>query len=539
MPGDLQDPPRPPGPAVIPEAPPPTSWRLLLLLMLLDAVVVFPTLGAKTLWHIDESRLAQIAREMVTTGDYLVPRIGGEVYACYPPLAYWAIAGSGSVFGWNEWAMRLPGALAGVLLAGLCGWLAWRLTASRLAAAAAAVALATTSGFVAQQATGRADTLVALFAMAAILVLDVITREGSTPRRLVAFYACVALGVLTKGPLAIVLPGVVAGCWILARRRWDWIRSLQPWWGVPAVLLLVVPWYLVLTQAGGGEALKENLLTENVEAFVSGHSHPQPIYYYLVRLPVRALPWILVLLALPWLPRVRKQGMFALVGALGIFLFLSMSTSKRLNYLTYLYPMLAVAEGMAAAALLEEARVRRVAAWGAVALAAAAALGTASLFLPSLWTAEVVKVARQPLVVAGAAGTAAFVAIAVLLRRDRPAASLGALGVVLSVMILFQGFVLEPRLDAEGRRGKAFCLGLGGLVPAGETIGAVGKETKAFFYFYIPRPMIKVETREAFLVGPLRYGFSADADRPDGAVVLATFQDKDPEDPAQVLWRRP
>jgi 4-amino-4-deoxy-L-arabinose transferase-like glycosyltransferase len=522
-----------------PDVPPAPPWRFLLLLMLLDAAVILPTLGARTLWQIDESRLAVIGHEMAETGDWLIPRIGGQVYACYPPLAYWGIAASGSAFGWNEWSARLPSAMAGVLLVGLAGLLAWRLTASRLATACAAVALATTAGFVSQQTTGRADTMVACFAMAAIVLFDVIVREGARPARLVAFYACIALGILTKGPLAIVLPAAVIGPWIVVRRRWDWIAAMKPWWGLPAVLLAVVPWYVILARAGGGGALTENLFTENVEAFVTGHSHKQPIHFYLLRLPVRALPWFLVLAALPWLPRIRKETLFAALGALATLAFLTASTSKRLNYLAYLYPILSVVEGAALAALLEVPHWRRAAAWGAWALAGAAALGTAALLLPPLSTSEVVQVARAPLAIAGGLVGAAFAGIAVLLRRDRPAAALGTLAATLSGLIVFHGLVLAPRWDSEGLEGKAFGRTVGDRVPPGETIGAIGIETKAFFYFYIPRRMRQIDTAQAFTRSGLRYGFSLEADRPADAVTLATYQGKDQHDPVQALWRLP
>jgi 4-amino-4-deoxy-L-arabinose transferase-like glycosyltransferase len=532
----------PPEPSIAPAAAaptPPAPWRLLLVLLLLDAAVVLPTLGTRTLWQIDEARYAQVAREMAETGDWLVPRIGGKVYACYPPLAYWAVAGSGTLFGWSEWSVRLPAALAGVLLVGLCGWLAWRLTASRLAAAAAAVALATTFGFVSQQITARADTLVALFATAALLVFEGIAREGARPCRLIAFYACVALGVLSKGPLGIVLPGLVAGAWTIARRRWDWIAAMKPWWGLPAVLLAVAPWYLVLARAGGSGALSENLLMENVEAFLSGHSHPQPVYFYLVRLPVRALPWILLLAAYPWMKRARREAGYALIGALAVFLFLSVSTSKRLNYLTYLYPLLAVSTGIALSAAIEDARIRRAAAWVLIALAAVAALGAAGFIYPTMpWKAEVVKMARTPLAVLALFVATALAVCAWTVRKGHAAATLGGLGLALAGLIYVGNTVFLPRQDGKGLHGKAFCRSIGDLVPPSETIAAVGRETKAMYYYYIPRRMVTIDALPAFQKSGLRYGFSHEADRPVGVETLASYGTGSPDEPRQVLWRR-
>ena len=75
-------------------------------------------------------------------------------------------------------------------------------------------------------------------------------------------------------------------------------------------------------------------------------------------------------------------------------------------------------------------------------------------------------------------------------------------------------------------------------VAAAECLGAIGTETKAFYYFYIPRRMAHCGTREAFLARGFRYGFSLEPDRPEGTEPLAAYRGEDPDDPPQVLWRR-
>src|SRR5262249_9540696 len=95
--------------------------RLLGLILIVDAAVLLPTLGCATLSRIDETQIAEVSREMVTGRDWVTPRIGTVPFAAYPPFQYWLLSLSGSVFGFNEFAMRLPTALAALALVGVVG----------------------------------------------------------------------------------------------------------------------------------------------------------------------------------------------------------------------------------------------------------------------------------------------------------------------------------------------------------------------------------------------------------------------------------
>src|ERR1700692_620771 len=84
------------------------------LYALLAAILYLPALGRPALWEPDEGRYAEIAREMVVSGDYVTPRDDFELYFEKPPLVYWANAASINIFGVNEFAVRLPAALFSV-----------------------------------------------------------------------------------------------------------------------------------------------------------------------------------------------------------------------------------------------------------------------------------------------------------------------------------------------------------------------------------------------------------------------------------------
>lgn len=527
--------PRAPTPDGAPPASPP-PWRLLGVLMLLDALVVLPLLGATTVDNNDEGRFAAVAKEMVASGDWGVPRIGGATFASYPPLAYWAVAVSGAVFGWNEWAVRLPGALAGVLLTGLAGAFAWRLTRSRPAAACAAGILATTAAFASQQPLCRADVILMFFVTGAVYLFYDWAERGGGGARLAGFYLCLGLGVLAKGPLGIVLPGLAIGTWIAVAGRWELVARARPWFGIPAVAAMTVPWYWHFARAGGAGALDINLFYENLENFASSPQHPQPAYYYVKTVPPRALPWLLALPALARVPGARRGALFPGLWTLAAFAFLSAASAKRINYITYLCPPLAVLEGIALAAALDEPRARRAAAVVAAALAAAGAGCAASLAgWPSVWTARLVLSNRWPLAAAAATATLVFASASALAARGRGRAAVGAIAALLAGALALYAAVLDPATGGAGRRDAAFCRSFADVTPPGAAIGALGDVPKGHFFFYSSRPLVCAPTIDAFRTRGLRYGLSFESGRPASALVLARCPVE--EGRVWTLWR--
>src|SRR6185312_7151178 len=98
------------------------SRRAWILLAILAAVTWFANLDVRKLQHPDEGRYAEIAREMVATGDYVTPRLNGIKYFEKPPLQYWLTAASFRAFELDEWTARLPSALSGFLTLVIVGY---------------------------------------------------------------------------------------------------------------------------------------------------------------------------------------------------------------------------------------------------------------------------------------------------------------------------------------------------------------------------------------------------------------------------------
>ena len=315
------------------------------LVVALAVFVVFFQLGTRGLNEPDEGRYAEIGREMVATGDFLTPRFNGVTHLAKPPLTYWLIGLSIRAFGANEWAARLPAALAalGTLLA------VYLLTRSafgeRTGLWAVAVLLSSALFFgVARLIT--TDMLLTCFVAWSVWSLwRWYASEDRGWRKILWLYVFLGLGMITKGPVAVVLP-----LFALAGLRWGnpTLRLRQMGWGKGALIFLgiALPWFA--TVAGTDwERWRYFLGREVVERVVTTvHNRTEPWWYFLPVLAVGFLPWT------PWLcgagalrretgrgkELVRLCAGWLLLG----FIMFSLSRSKLPTYMTPLLPPLAI-----------------------------------------------------------------------------------------------------------------------------------------------------------------------------------------------------
>ncbi len=459
------------------------------ILVVLQALAVLPFLGAAPLSEVDEARIAQISREMAESGDWIVPRLGGEPYACYPPLAYWLMAGSGIVFGFGEFAMRLPSALAGLALTALAGRVGRRLAGDGAGLAAAAV-LATMHAFVLQQASCRADVLVALGAVGAFERFLAVA-GGAGAKGWLPFPLWLALGVLAKGPIAGVVCGMGIAAWLLVERRWRVLLDLKPALTVPLFLAATVPWYLLAGSRAGAEFLRTNLLLENFAAFTTGHEQAQPAWFYLRTAPQRLVPWLLLLPA-AWAWKGERGFRTALLWAAGVFLFLSVSSAKRVNYLTFVYPAFATAVGIGLAATLR-AEPRRISRGIAIVAGLAAAAGLAIGILGAAGRGSSSLRAAYP--AAPILLLAAAAVLAVVLRAKGPLAATVSLGAAVLLLIGAYHGTRGLRLEESTRQALAFCTRVETSLPPREPVSLIGPELpEGFHLFYCRRPVLRRST---------------------------------------------
>src|SRR5262252_3173398 len=309
------------------------------LVLLAAGIAVYALcLGTRDLWFPDEPNTGEVTQAMYHSGDWVAPRRTDEIWVDYPPLLYWAgCASSHLLGGMTAFSLRLPCALAAVLLA-----LATCSAGSRWFGARAGLwaglALLTFTQFWVNAVGYRPDMLFTLFVGLGVLLYASafgLDRPRWSPR-IVAF-ALFGLAVLTKGPLGVLLPGLVLFLWHAIRREWRSLLALAPL----ALLSFAIyaPWFVACASAMGKDNILREFWAQNFQRFYSGfrgHEHSFP--YYLVQTWVDLALWSPLLpFAIRWLCRGggwRDRNVQLLLCWFGAMLvFLSIAVTKRQVYL--------------------------------------------------------------------------------------------------------------------------------------------------------------------------------------------------------------
>ena len=311
----------------------PRERTALLVVVALLVAVRLATLGWYPLMDSTESRYGEIARKMLETGNWVMPQYDyGVPFWGKPPLSIWLSAAAMATFGVNEFAVRMPSLVLAVGCGALVGALARRRGGRD--AALWAVAFFATTGLTFVAAGAVMTDAALLFGTALSMVAFWLALDTAPPAARgwrYAFFLGVAIGLMAKGPIAVVLTALPIAGWTLWTNRWRDVWTRLPWLaGTLAVAALVLPWYGLAERAAPG-FLQYFLVGEHWKRFVEpgwqgdlyGAAHARPrgtIWLYGL---IAALPWSIP--ALAWIGRAawkRPADLRALV------------TDRWLSYLT-------------------------------------------------------------------------------------------------------------------------------------------------------------------------------------------------------------
>ena len=353
------------------------TWLLLALVI---AVAWFAALDTRKLQHPDEGRYAEIAREMAVSGDWVTPRLNDLKYFEKPPLQYWLGAATFNVFGVTEWTARLPSAMAGLLAVIAVGFTAGRL-AGPDAGAYAALVLAGTVWHTGLAHLLTLDSVLSFWLAIALCAFLLAQRPGLSPSAqrnwMLVAYAATAAATLTKGLVALVIPGATLVLYSLVTRDLSPWRRLHAVPGLVVYLLLAVPWFLLVSQQNP-EFARFFFIHEHFDRFLTEeHKRTGGWYYFIPWFVIGFLPWLVV-----WAWTLRRSWGAAPVAASGfawerfcvvwaafVFVFFSISGSKLPSYILPMFPALALVLGF------ELTRISpRALAWIALPLAVGAPL---------------------------------------------------------------------------------------------------------------------------------------------------------------------
>ena len=353
------------------------TWFLLGLVLL---IAWFAALDTRKLQHPDEGRYAEIAREMAVSGDWVTPRLNDLKYFEKPPFQYWAGAATFNAFGVDEWTARLPSAMAGLLAVIAVGFTAARL-AGPDAGAYAALVLAGTVWHAGLAHLLTLDSVLSFWLALALCGFLLAQRPALSPSAqrnwMLVAYAATAGATLTKGLVALVIPGATLVLYSVVTRDIGPWRRLHALPGIALYLALTVPWFALVSHRNP-EFARFFFIHEHFDRFLTEeHKRTGGWYYFIPWLVIGLLPWLLVW---AWTLRRSWHGAavavdgfawerFCIVWAAFVFVFFSLSGSKLPSYILPMFPALALVLGF------ELTRIStRVLAWIALPLAVGAPL---------------------------------------------------------------------------------------------------------------------------------------------------------------------
>jgi 4-amino-4-deoxy-L-arabinose transferase-like glycosyltransferase len=465
-------------------------WLIGLALLLMGA-----GLGLRDPWPADEPRFALVARDMLRSGDWLIPRVGGDLYADKPPVFFWLMAASMALTGSMRVGFLLPSLLAGVGVVALVYDLLRRVR-GREVAFAGALLLMLTFQFTWQARQAQIDATLCFLTTLSLYGLLRHLFAGPAIGWFFVGWAAAGFGVITKGvgflPLLLLVPFAV-----LRERGWEATASVRDhrWWLGPVFFLGAVGiWFvpMMLATSAGGELLayrNEILFQQTVTRYAGAWHHQEPAWYYFTNV-IPAL-WLPLIALVPWLwPRWRRAfgsrdtfvvTLLAWVGL--VLLFFSASAGKRGVYVLPAVPALA----MAAAPWLPELLLRRpgtrkLAFALAATIASGLVLGTLYFLFATEATARAVeRHGLAPALPLGIAALVAVVAVAAFRVRD----GWLAYGATFGGVLLSVGLVAYPRIDAL-RSGRAFMHSVAEATRNIEQLGLVG--AKEQYLLELARP---------------------------------------------------
>jgi 4-amino-4-deoxy-L-arabinose transferase-like glycosyltransferase len=438
----------------------------LLWLVGLGLLLMATGLGLRDPWPADEPRFALVARDMLRSGDWLIPRVGGDLYGDKPPVFFWLMAASMALTGSVRIGFLLPSLLAGLGATVLVYDLLRRVRGREVAFAGGLVLLLTFQ-FVWQFRQAQIDGVLCFFVTLSLYGLLRHLFAGPGIGWFLLGWFAAGLGVITKGvgflPLLVLLPFVV-----LAARGWPATAPHRDprWWLGPVFFLAAIAvWFvpMMLVTAAGGELLayrNEILFQQTVTRYADAWHHHEPFWFFLVN--VIPVLWLPLTALLPWLwPRWRaalragSRDTFVavlLAWVVIVVLFFSASAGKRGVYVLPAVPALVMA---AATWLPEILRLRSTRLLAFVLAALLTALALVGAFYVTFDAAAATRLQDDygiaPLLPLALAGAGGLLALLVFRVRD----GWLAYGATLAAFLVTAGFVVYPRIDAV-RSGRAF-----------------------------------------------------------------------------------
>lgn len=445
---------------------------------------------SKTALHSHECFVSVTAREMLRSGDWVVPTLNGQRRLNKTPLCYWLVAGLAEITGQvDEFTARFPSAVFAVLTAIIILFFVNKWLSFRIAVLCCSV-WATSLAYIRYAHNARTDMALTFFITLCFLSFYSAVNSGGRREQIiyaVIFWASLGLGNLAKGPAPLPLVFLPLLCFIVFDGRWAVLPKLLPFAGGVILLAISLPWPLFIAHKLNWElALWKH---EFVDRLFGGYAPgDHPLYYYCFIMFQFIAPWsgfLPMALAAPFYKvwgRKRAVMKFLWLWFVMDFVFLSVDACKRQHYILPLMPAMAiligiVLEDMAFVQRAYTANFRKRTLGGHIVAVITGAV------ISGVYIALYYKRFLPGAILLNTVAIGMTAVAAVLFAKKKPAVACGVCFATISVCVVIFMLSFSAFLDVD-RGGRDFAQKIAGIVPASDKLVAYGGIGSMFVQYF-------------------------------------------------------